>query len=72
MTLRGLKEYARAVGVSVKLGVASESMADLSHKNGVPETADYCKKVPCSSARPRVDLVLGRNGTGTCLMHADT
>jgi hypothetical protein len=43
MTLMGLKEYAQAEGVSIKLGVASESTADLSHKNGVPEMAEYCK-----------------------------
>jgi hypothetical protein len=72
MTLRGLKEYARAEGVSAKLGVASESAVDLSRRNGVPETAEYCDKVPRSSARPHVDLVPGRNGTGMRLMHADT
>jgi hypothetical protein len=72
MTLRGLKEYARVEGVSAKLGGASELAVDLSHGNGVPETAEYCKKVPRTSARPHVDLVLGGNGTGTCLMHADT
>jgi hypothetical protein len=71
MTLRGLKEYAQAEGVSVKLG-ASESTADLSHENGVPETTEYCKKVPCNSARPQVDVVPGGIVTGTRLMHADT
>jgi hypothetical protein len=40
MTLRGLKEYAQAEGVSAKLGVASELAADLSCRNGVPETAE--------------------------------
>ncbi len=67
-----LKEYARAEGVSAKLGAALESVADLSRGNGVPETAEYCEKVLCSSARPHVDLVPGRNGTGMRLMHADT
>ncbi len=42
-TLRGLKEYAQGEGVLVKLGVALESMADLSHKNEVPETVEYYK-----------------------------
>jgi hypothetical protein len=45
MTLRGLKEYAQAEGVSAELGVASELVADLSRENGVPEMAEYCKKV---------------------------
>jgi hypothetical protein len=72
MTLRGLKEYARAEGVSAKLGVSSELAVDLSRRNGVPKTAEYCEKVPCSSARPHVDLVPGGNGTGTRLMPADT
>jgi hypothetical protein len=72
MTLRGLKEHARAEGLSAKFGIASESVADLSYGNGVPETTEYCEKVLHSSARPHVDLVPGGNGTGTCLMHADT
>ncbi len=72
MTLRGLKEYAQVEGVLVKLGVASESMAVLSHKNGVPETAEYYKKVTCNSTRPHVDFVLDGSVTGTCLTHADT
>ncbi len=67
-----LKEYARAEGVPSKLGVASESAIDLSHGNGVSEMAEYCEKVPRTSARPHIDLVLGRNGTGTCLMRADS
>jgi hypothetical protein len=57
-----LKEYARAEGVSAKLGVASELAADLSCENRVPETVEYCKKVPCNSVRPHVDAVLGGNG----------
>jgi hypothetical protein len=72
MTLRGLKEYAQMEGVLAKLGVASESAIDLSCRNGVPETAEYCEKVPRSSARPHVDLVPGGNGTGTRLTRADT
>jgi hypothetical protein len=72
MTLRVLKEYSQVEGVSVKLRVASESMADLSHKIGVPETAEYYKEAPCNSARPHVDFVLGGSVSGTCLMRADT
>jgi hypothetical protein len=67
-----LKEYAQAEGVLAKLGVASESAADLSRENGVPETVEYCKKVPCNSTRPHVDFVLGGSVTGMHLMHADT
>jgi hypothetical protein len=55
-----------------KLGVASELAVDLSRRNGVPEMAEYYEKVLRSSARPHVDLVPGGNGTGTCLMRADT
>jgi hypothetical protein len=51
---------------------ALESAEDLSRENGVSETADYCEKVPCTSARPHVDLVPGGNGTGTRLTHVDT
>ncbi len=71
MTLRGLKEYARAEGVSAKLGVDLELAIDLSRRNGVSETAEYCEKVPRTSARPHLDLVPGGNGTGTRLMRAD-
>jgi hypothetical protein len=66
MTMRGLKEYAQVEGVLVKLGEALELMADLSHKNGVPEMAKYYKKVLCNSARPHVDIVPG----GKCDWHA--
>ncbi len=72
MTLRGLKEYAQAEGVLAYLGVASELAVDLSRGNGVPETAEYCEKVPRTSARPHVDLVPGGNGTGTRLTGTDT
>jgi hypothetical protein len=67
-----VKEYAQAEGVSVKLGVALESIADLSCENGVPETVEYCKKVLCNSTRPHVNVVLGRIVTGMRLLHADT
>jgi hypothetical protein len=52
--------------------VDSESASDLSSRIGVSETAEYWEKVQRTSARPPVDLVPGGNGTGTCLMHADT
>jgi hypothetical protein len=35
MTLKRLKEYARAEGVSVKLGVVLESTSDLSQKKRI-------------------------------------
>jgi hypothetical protein len=72
MTLRRLKEYARAEGVLAKLGVALELAVDLPHRNGVPKTVEYCEKGPRSSARSHVDLVPGGNGTGMCLTRADT
>jgi hypothetical protein len=72
MTLRGLKEYTQAEGVSAEFGVALEASADLSHENGVSEMVEYCEKVPCTSARPHVDLVPGGNGTGMRLTCADT
>jgi hypothetical protein len=72
MTLRGLKEYARAEGVLAELRVALELAIDLSREKGVSETAEYCEKVPGTSAGPHIDLVPGGNGTGTRLMHADT
>jgi hypothetical protein len=72
MTLRGLKEYAQVEGVSVELRVALELTADLSHKNGVPETAEYYKKVPCNSARPHINVAPDGSVTGTRLKRADT
>ncbi len=66
------EEYAQAEGVSVELRVASESMADLSHKNGLPETAEYYGKVPCNSTRSQVDFVPGGSVTGTRLTSANT
>ncbi len=67
-----VKEYAQAEGVLAKLGVALELAVDLSCGTGVPETVEYCEKVPHSSVRPHVDLVPGGNGTGMRLMHSDT
>jgi hypothetical protein len=55
-----------------RFGVDSESASDLSHRIGVSEMAKYWEKVQHTSARPNVDLVPGRNGTGMCLTHADT
>ncbi len=72
MTLRGLKEYAQAEGVSAGFGVDLESVSDLSHGIGVSEMAECWEKVQRTSTRPHVNLVPGRNGTGTRLMHADT
>ncbi len=66
------KEYARAEGVSAGFGVDSESVSDLARGIGVSETAEYWEKVQRISARPHVDLIPGRNGTGTCLTSADT
>jgi hypothetical protein len=72
MTLRGLKEYAQAEGVSAKLEVALELVVDLFCGNGVPEMAEYCEKVKRSFTRPHIDIVPSGNGTGTHLMYADT
>jgi hypothetical protein len=72
MTLRGLKEYAQAEGVSAGFGVDSELASDLFRGIGVSETAECWEKVQRTSARPHVDLVPGGNGTGTCLTRADT
>jgi len=72
MTLRGLKEYAQAEGVSAGFRVDSESASDLSCGIGVSETAECWEKVQRTSARPHVDFVLGGNGTSTHLTRADT
>ncbi len=72
MTLRGLKEYARAEGVLAGFGVDLELVSDLSHGIGVSEMAEYWEKVQRTSARPHVDLIPGGNGTGTRLTRADT
>ena len=71
MTLRGLKEYARAEEVSAGFGVDLVLASDLSRGIRVSETAEYLEKVQRTSAGPYVDLVPGKNGTGTCLMRAD-
>ncbi len=71
MTLRGLKEYARAEGVSAGFGVDLESASDLSRGIVVSETAECWEKVQRTSVRPHVDLVPGRNGNGTHLTRAD-
>jgi hypothetical protein len=55
-----------------RFGVDSESVSDLSRRIGVSETAKYWEKVQRTSARPHVDLVPGRNGTGMRLTGADT
>jgi hypothetical protein len=67
-----MKEYARAEGVLSGFGVDSELVSDLSCGIGVSETAEYWEKVQRTSARPHVDLIPGRNGTGTHLTCADT
>jgi hypothetical protein len=66
-----LKEYAQAEGVLAGFGVDLESASDLSRGIGVSETAECWEKVQRTSTRPHVDLVLGRNGTGTRLTRAD-
>ncbi len=66
-----MKEYARVEGVLAGFGVDSELASDLSRGIGVSETADCWEKVQRTSTRPHVDLVPGRNGTGTCLTRAD-
>ncbi len=71
MTLRGLKEYARAEGVSARFRVDLELASDLSRGIGASETAECWEKVQRTSARPHVDLVLGGNGTGMRLTRAD-
>ncbi len=72
MTLKGLKEYAQAEGVSAGFGVDSELASDLSRGIGVSETAECWEKVQRTSTRPHVDLVPGGNGTDMRLVRADT
>ncbi len=72
MTLRGLKEYAQAEGVSAGFGEDLESASDLSHGIGVSEMAECWEKVQRTFARPHVDLVPGGNGTGMRLARAGT
>ncbi len=66
-----LKEYAQAGGVLAGFGVDLESVPDLSRGIGVSETVEYWEKVQCTSARPHIDLIPGRNGTGMRLTRAD-
>jgi hypothetical protein len=66
-----MKEYAQAEGVSAGFRVDLELVSDLSRGIGVSEMAEYWGKVQRTSARPHVDLVPGRNGTGMRLMRAD-
>jgi hypothetical protein len=68
----GLKEYAQAEGLSAGFEVGLESASDLSCGIGVSETTECWEKVQRTSARPHIDLVPGRNGTGTLLTRADT
>jgi hypothetical protein len=72
MTLRGLKEYSRVEEVSAGFGVDLVLASDLSRGIGVSEMVEYWEKVQRTSAGPYVDLVLGKHGTSTCLMRADT
>ena len=67
-----LKVYAQTEGVSAVFGVDLESALDLSRGIRVSETAECWEKVQRTSARPHIDLVPGRNGTGMHLTHADT
>jgi hypothetical protein len=72
MTLRGLKKYAQAEGVSAGFRVDLESASDLSHGIGVSEMAECWEKIQRTSVGPHVDIVPGRNATGTRLTRADT
>ncbi len=72
MTLRGLREYSQAEEVSAGFRVDLVLASDLSRGIRVSETAEYLEKVQRTSAGPYVDLVLGKDGTGTCLTRADT
>ncbi len=71
MTLRVLKEYAQAEGVSAGFRVDLELASDLSCGIRVSETAECWEKVQRTFAMPHVDLVPGRNGTGMHLTRAD-
>jgi hypothetical protein len=67
-----MKEYAQAEGVSAGFGVALESASDPSREIGVSEKVECWEKVQRTSARPHIDLVPGKNGTGMRQMRADT
>ncbi len=71
MTLKGLKKYSQVEEVSAGFGVDLVSASDHSHGIGVSKMAEYLEKVKRTSAGPYVDLVPGKNGTGTCLTRAD-
>jgi hypothetical protein len=58
--------------IGQRFGVDSELVSDLSHGIGVSEMVECWEKVQRTSARLHVDLVPGRNGTGTRLTRADT
>jgi hypothetical protein len=70
--LSKLKEYSQAEEVSARFRVDLESVSDLSRGIRVSEMGEYWEKVQRTSMGPHVDLVPGRNGTGTCLTCADT
>ncbi len=59
-------------GVLAGFGVDSELVSDLSCRIGVSEMVEYWEKVQRTLERPHVDLIPGRNETGTCLMRSDT
>jgi hypothetical protein len=67
-----LKEYAQAEGVLAGFGVDLELASDLSRGIRVSEIAECWEKVQRTSVRPRVDLIPGKNGTGTRLTCPDT
>jgi hypothetical protein len=71
MTLRGLKEYAQAGEVLARFGVDSESVSDLSRGIRVSKITEYWEKVQRTFARPHLDLILGGNGSSTCLTRTD-
>jgi hypothetical protein len=66
-----VKEYAQAEEVLAGFGVDLVLASDLFCQIGVSEMVEYWEKVQRTSAGSYVDLVSGKNGTGTCLMPAD-
>jgi hypothetical protein len=69
---RGYQICLSGGSIGWRFGVDSELASNLSCKIGVLEMAEYWEKVQHTSASSHVDLVPGGNGTGTCLMRADT
>ncbi len=67
-----VKEYAQAEEVLAGFGVDLVLASDLSCGIGVSEMAESLEKFQRTSTGPHVDLVPGKNGTGTCLTRADT